>query len=345
MGSREGVRRVGIRQVAEAAGVSMSTVSNVLNNPALVAAATRHRVEAAMERVRYVRNGAARQLRGAPSSVVGCVMLDTANAYYAEVARGVEDRLADAGCLLVQCSTDVRAEREAHYLRMLEEQGVRGILVSPIGDHLDRLIRLGRRGIPVVLLDHPRAGADLCAVTVDNVVGGELAAAHLLELGHHRIAFLRAEKSVRTITDRTTGIRGAIRAAGLDPADTLTEIVISRPSAPGAAERAVDRLLASSPYPTAVVCFNDTVALGVMRELRRRGIAVPDDISIVGYDDVAFAAALSPGLTTVRQPKYRVGHTAAALLLDEGRAGHRHQEVLFRPELVVRESTRPPHGA
>lgn len=335
-------QRVSIRQVAEAAGVSMSTVSNVLNNPHRVAAGTRQRVGTAMERVGYVRNGAARQLRGAPSSVVGCVVLDTANAYYSEVARGVEDRLVEAGCMLVQCSSDARATRESRFLRLLEEQGVRGVLVSPAGPQLDPYVRLSRRGTPVVLLDHPRDGADLCAVTVDNIAGGELAAGHLIGLGHRRIAFLRAALPSRSISDRTAGIYRAVRAAGLTPAETVTEIPADPPSAAGSMRTAVARLLSLPRRPTAVMCFNDAAALGAIRELRRSGVAVPGEMSVTGYDDVEFAAELSPGLTTVRQPKYDAGHAAAELLLAEGEPDHRHRERLFRPELVRRGSTGPP---
>lgn len=148
------VRRASIRQVAQAAGVSMSTVSNVLNNPHVVLAETRRRVEDAMLAVGYVRNGAARQLRGAPSTVVGCVLLDSANPFFAEVARGMEDRLAEAGCMAIVCSTDVRVERETQYLHMLEELGVRGVLLAPVSSRLDTAVAVAGRGTPVVLVDN-----------------------------------------------------------------------------------------------------------------------------------------------------------------------------------------------
>jgi LacI family transcriptional regulator len=336
----EDVRRAGIRQVAAAAGVSMSTVSNVLNRPQVVAAATRRRVEAAMARIGYVRNGAARQLRGVPSRVVGCVLLDTANVYFAALARGVEDRLAEAGCVLVQCSTDVQAEREARFLRLLQEQDVRGILISPVGTGLEHLTEVRRQGTPVVLLDHPRGASRLCAVTVDHVAGGELAARHLIGLGHRRLAYVRTVKTVRSMADRAAGIRRALVAAGLDPAESLAEIQVSSGPTKAVATEAAAGLLGREPRPTGVLCSNDVTALGVLRGLRRHGIGVPDEMSVVGYDDVDFAAELSPGLTTVRQPTYRLGHAAAGLLLSERLPGHTHRELLFPPELVVRGSTR-----
>ncbi|RKN39703.1 LacI family DNA-binding transcriptional regulator [Streptomyces hoynatensis] len=336
----EDARRAGIREVAAVAGVSMSTVSNVLNRPETVAPATRHRVVAAMDRVGYVRNSAARQLRGAPSKVVGCLFLDSANAYYAALARGVEDRLGEAGCVLVQCSTDVRPEREVRCLRLLEEQNVRGLLVSPVSALLGHLVQLSRRGTPVVLLDRPRGGANLCAATVDNVAGGELAARHLVELGHRRLAFVRVGSTVRSIDDRVAGIKRALRAAGLDPRESLTEIPVA-PAAPDTvAARSAEALLGLAPRPTGVICCNDATALAVLRGARARGLSVPEDFSLVGYDDVDFAAALSPALTTVRQPTYRLGHAAADLLLSEDHPDHEHRELVFRPQLVVRESTR-----
>lgn len=341
-GSPQRARRASIRQVAAAARVSTSTVSNVLNNPDVVATSTRRRVEDAMAEVGYVRNGAARQLRGAPSTIAGCLLLDTANPFFAEVSRGIEDRLTEAGCLLIVGSTDVRAAQENNYLRMMEELGVRGILVNPSGSRLDRLVRLSGRGTPVVLVDHPRAGADLCAVAVDDVHGGGLAADHLLALGHRRIAFLGSQAGVRSLRDRGEGIRRSMRKAGLDVSSTLVEIPVPEPCTVDVADSVVDQVLAVSPRPTAVICFNDVVALGMLRGLRRHGIPVPGQMSVVGYDDVQFAEQLSPALTTVRQPKYQLGRAAAELLLAEDRPGHQHQEIRFTPELVVRASTAPP---
>ncbi|MFD7654551.1 LacI family DNA-binding transcriptional regulator [Actinosynnema sp. NPDC059797] len=335
-------RRAGIRQVAAAAGVSASTVSNVLNNPDLVATSTRRRVEDAMSQVGYVRNGAARQLRGAPSAIAGCLLLDTSNPFFAEVSRGIEDRLTEAGCMLIVGSTDVRFAQENNYLRMMEELGVRGILVNPSSSRLDRLVQLGRRGTPVVLVDHPRDGAELCAVAVDDVHGGGLVADHLLALGHRRIAFLGCSTEVRSVRDRRDGMRRAVLAAGLDPSAVLVELRVPEPGTVEAGDSMVDQVLALSPRPTAIACFNDVVALGVLRGLRRRGVGVPDGISVVGYDDVHFAEQLHPALTTVRRPKYQLGRTAAELLLAEGRPDHRHEEVRFTPALVVRASTAPP---
>jgi len=332
-----------MRQVAEIAGVSTATVSNVLNTPAVVSPETRQRVEAAMAQVGFVRNGAARQLRGIPSAVVGAVVLDLANPFYSEVSRGIEDRVSEAGCMLMLCSTDALVAKEARHLRVLEEHGVRGALVAPTGARLDQLTGLAKRGTPVVLLDHPQEHAALCAVTVDNVLGGRLAARHVLELGHRRLAFLRSSVGAWQSAQRCEGIRQALRAEGLDPAEALVEVELAPNDIARNADAAVDALLAAPNPPTAVLCFNDIAALGVLRGLRRLGLAVPGRVSVVGYDDVQFTADLAPALTTVRQPKYQLGRAAADLLLDESRPGHTHEEILLRPTLVIRESTAAPY--
>jgi DNA-binding LacI/PurR family transcriptional regulator len=331
--------------VAAAAGVSMSTVSNVLNNPNVVSEDTRRRVEQAMTTVGYVPNSAARQLRGAPSRTAGCLLLDSANPFFAAVARGMEDRLAEVGCMLIVCSTDVRADREARYLDMLEQLGVRGILLAPVSSDLDAAVAVGRRGTPVVLVDHPQGEAQVCAVAVDDVHGGELAAEHLLGLGHRRMALLTSRVAVRSVMDRADGFRRRLVGAGLDPSTALVEIPLTQPAGMETAEVAMARVLAATPPPTAVVCFNDMLAVGAMRGLRAAGVDIPGQMSVLGYDDLIFAAQLSPALTTVRQPTYQLGRAAAELLLAEGTAGHRHREMRFTPELVVRQSTAAPPAA
>jgi LacI family transcriptional regulator len=340
-----GGRRGGLREVALAAGVSLSTVSNVLNNPQVVAEETRRRVEEAMVGVGFVRNRAARQLRGSPSTVVGGIVLDVSNPYFAELARGMEDRLAEDDCVLVLCSTDMDPERQARQLRTLEELGALGVVLSPAAGPLEPLVETTRRGTPVVLVDHPAGGLPLCAAAVDHEHGGALAAGQLLDAGHRRLAFVREAIDVHSTAARAEGARRAVGAAGLDPASALAEIRLQRHGSRGLienAEEVVDELLALRPRPTGVLCFNDITAIGVMRGLGRRGVAVPERMSIVGYDDVSFAAQTSPPLTTVSQPAYELGRAAASLLLAEREPGHRHGERLFTPRLAARGSVAAP---
>ena len=330
--------RHSVRDVARLAGVSVATVSNVMNRPDVVTAATQQRVQAAMDQLGFVRNLAAAQLRGSQSPSVGVVVLDVGNPFFTDVARGIEDRVAEDGGMVSICSTDEIGEKEARHLRMLQEQGARGILVIPSGAKLRHLEAIARRGTPVVLLDRASRSVDLCAAAVDDVRGGELAAAHLLGHGHRRIAFLNGPSSIRQCVDRRRGAARAVRAAGLDPDDVLVDIEASSPKADGA-DPAIELLLEWPRPPTAIMCVNDLLAIGALRALLHRGLRVPADVAIVGYDDIEFVSLISVPLTTVRQPKYQLGYTAADLLLSETQPDHRHRQVLLQPELVVRAST------
>ncbi|MFD2078894.1 LacI family transcriptional regulator [Actinopolymorpha cephalotaxi] len=334
-------RRRGIRDVAELAGVSVGTVSNVLNKPALVAEETRRRVEEAIATLGFVRNGSARQLRAGTSRAVGAIVLDIANPFFTDVARGIEDRLAEDDHILILASSDESNERELRYLRLLEEQGVQGVLVSPAEEDLTWLDQARARGTAVVLLDRSDGGT-MCSVGVDDVRGGELAAAHLISLGHRRIAFVNGPTKIRQCADRRKGVRKALKAAGLTLSGSLVEVTVSALNADGG-EQALTRVLDQADGVTAILCVNDLTALGVLRGLRARGLGVPDDVAVVGYDDVEFAAVLTTPLTSIRQPRYQIGRAAADLLLAEAgtRGQHEHEQVLFQPELVVRESSGP----
>ena len=344
MTERREQRRSGMREVAQAAGVSVSTVANVLRRPDVVAPETRSRVEQAIRGLGYVPHGPARQLRGLPSPMVGSITLDLANPFYAELNRGIEDRLADAGCLLLACSTDMRADKERRLIELLREQAVRGIIISPVAPDGAALLEMNSRGTPVILVDHPGGDLDLCAVAVDNLRGGDLAAAHLLSLGHRHIAYLGGTVDPATISRRRDGARQAMTRAGLDPDRALLDVrmPLHPPPLVDAAAAAVTQILSARPRPTAVLCLNDTAALGLLRGLDAAGMRVPDDISVVGYDDLPFAAHLAPALTTVHQPNYDLGHAAADLLLDEALPEHAHRHLTLQPSLRVRASTAPP---
>lgn len=335
-----GRRRQSIRDVAELAGVSVGTVSNVLNHPTLVAETTRARVEDAIRELGFVRNGPARQLRAGTSRTVGAIVLDIANPFFTDVARGIEDRLAEDDYVLVLASSDEKREKEQRYLRLLEEQGVHGALVCPAEDDLTWLEPARIRGTSVVLLDRTSPSPDMCSVAVDDVTGGELAANHLLTQGHRRIGNVCGPDKIRSCADRSEGVRKALRAAGHQLSDALVEVTVSSTNADGG-EAALEDLLALHEPVTAIVCVNDLVALGVIRGLRRHGLRVPEDVAVVGYDDVEFAAVLSTPLTSVRQPRYEIGRVAAGLLLAEGDRDHQHEQIWFQPELVIRESSGP----
>jgi LacI family transcriptional regulator len=334
------VGRMTIRDVASQAGVSLGTASNVLNRPDRVAPATRDRVLEVIERLGFVRSSAAHQMRSGTSQCFGAVVLDAANPFATETVRGLEDVVHEHGCAVYVCSTDGSPDREARYLRLLEEQRVQGILITPATRNIRHLQTLRDRGTLVVLLDRRSADGDLCSVSVDHAHGGELAARHLFELGHRRIAFINGPVHLSQCAERRRGMRRAARAAGFDADDSIIEYTIDPITSLEQAERHVDELLAIEDRPTAVVCVNDQIAFTVLRALAQRRVRVPRDISVVGYDDVEFAAMLTPALTSIRQPKYEVGRAAAELLLAETLdPNHRHGDIRFEPELIERQST------
>ena len=332
------VHRNSIRDVAVLAAVSVGTVSNVLNKPELVTPSTRDRVLAAVAELGFIRNGAARSLRAGESRIVGAIVLDIGNPFFTDVARGVEDRLAEADRVLVLCSSDGDPARTKRYLNLLREQDLHGLLVTPTGG-LEDLRVVASGGVPVVLLDRHAGERDFCSVAVDDVKGGQLAGSHLFDQGHRRIGFLNGPSTTQACVDRRKGVRAACRKAGLDIATSLVELTPGLNSAAG--ERGAEELLALDEPVTAIACVNDLVALGVLRALNRHGVAVPEDIAVIGYDDVEFASELSTPLSSVAQPRYALGRTAADLLLAEASSNgtHVHRQVRYQPELVVRASS------
>ncbi len=339
----------GIKDVALRAGVSIGTVSNVLNRPDVVSERTRTRVLEAITELGFVRNESARQLRNGLSRTLAYVLLDPGNPFFTDVARGAEEAARTAGLALFLCNSEEDAAREAEYLDILLEQRVRGVLITPVDHEAERLRTLPRAGVPVVLLDRAAHDAEAwCSVSVDDVEGGDLAVSHLLELGHTRIGFVGGPPTLVQVTDRHQGALQAFARAGVSPDRLLMLETTALTVAEGrrAGERVIG--LPARRRPTAVLCANDLVALGFLQQMTQHGIAVPEEMSIVGYDDIDFAAAAAVPLTSVRQPRAELGRRACELLLAEAeaRAGgpdtaaaHVHQQVEFTPELIVRSSS------
>jgi DNA-binding LacI/PurR family transcriptional regulator len=327
-----------IKEVARQAGVSLGTVSNVLNRPEVVAVQTRQRVLDAIEALGYVRNDSARQLRAGRSRVVAIVVLDVANPFFTDVVRGAEGAIEAAGGVAVVCNSGESPERERRLLDLLEEQRVQGLLITPADDGREsRLERLIARGMPVVLVDRGSGQRNRCSVAVDDVLGGQLAGEHLRECGHHRVAFVGGPMSIQQVADRHNGFVETLR-------NSTEVLVVPTPTLTVAAGRQAGQQLAdldAGARPTAVFCANDLLALGVLQEMTLRGVRVPRDVAILGYDDIEFAAAAAVPLSSIRQPRERLGRTAAELLLEEANnpERHEHRHVVFKPELVVREST------
>jgi len=332
-----------MREVAAAASVSIGTVSNVLNAPSKVAPATVARVQAAIDELGFVRNDVARQLRAGRSRSVGLVVLDVGNPFFTDIARAAEGRAAELDLTILLGTSDDDPRRERTYIDTFDEQRVFGLLVSPIGDDLTRLSALQRRGTPVVLVDRDGTGTDFDSVAVDDIAGARMAVEHLGAIGRRRIAFVGGPAGLRQVRDRRTGAQQAVDAiagARLEAIDTPALTVLAGRSA---GEQIRDRPAAAR--PDAVFCANDLLAIGVLQALTLiGGIRVPEDVALIGYDDIDFASSAVVPLSSIRQPTARIGATAVDLLISaaEKSVAHRPEHVVFQPQLVVRASTGGP---
>lgn len=325
-----------IRDVARLAGVSLGTVSNVLNRPDRVTPERRERVERAIADLGFVRSEAARQLRAGASRTIAVVVLDVANPFFSGIVAGAEEVADTVDAQVIVCNSDGSPAREARHLERLSQQRVLGVLLSPVNETASAQLLAGRRQHPpVVFVDRVPDGPGFASVAVDDVRGGALVGELLQDTGHTRIAYAGGPAELRQVTDRLHGVRSTFRG-DVDVLDTAGLTIRD-----GAG--VLDRLLATpvASRPTAVFCANDLLAIGVLNGCVRRGIAVPDELSIVGYDDIAFAETAGVALTTVAQPARELGRTAVQLLLDEvaGRpSGQR--TIVFEPRLTLRSSTR-----
>jgi LacI family transcriptional regulator len=327
---------VSLRDVAKAAKVSVGTVSNVLNRPEVVAPETLARVQGTIKDLGFVPNGFARHLRSGHSRTLGLIVPDVANPFFTEVARGVEDAASKRDYAVFLCNSDESASKEDRYINVLIEQQVRGVLITPTDVKSDRLDAMRDRGIAVALVDREIKGRKQCSVSVDDVHGGQLGIEYLTGLGHTDIAWVCGPDSIPQVADRGAGVAKAAKFAG---AKVETIRIPLHNTAQG--EEAAKKILALKTTPTAIFCANDLLALGVMRTLRENKFKIPEQVSVLGYDDIEFAASAAVPLSSISQPAYQMGVTAADLLLNECEEAdtHEHQQIRFQPQLVERAST------
>ena len=329
---------VSVRDVAALAGVSVGTVSNVLNNPQKVSEETAARVQRAIEMLGFVRNDVARHLRAGHSRTIGLVVLDLSNPFFTSLARGAEEAAERANCALLVGNSDQSNRRENSYLDLFDEQRMRGVLISPAGDVSARLRRLRDRGTPAVLVDRHSGLDDYSSVSVDDVAGGRLAARHLIDQGARRLCFVGGPFEITQVADRHQGAAQAVRETPGISMEVLTmpQLTVLQGRAAGEAIRNRPR----SEWPDAIFAANDLLAVGVLQAFVVSGVRVPEDILLMGYDDIDFASSAMVPITSIRQPSALIGETAVELVLEEAREGSpTGRQVVFQPEIVVRGST------
>jgi len=329
-----------IREVAERAGVSPMTVSRVINRSGYISPATRERVEAAIAELGYMPNALARSLRFKQTHSLALVVTDITNPFFTTIARGVEDVANQRGFSVIFCNTDESEAKQVEYLNVLVRKQVDGVLLVPARSTDEPIHFLNRRQVPVVVLDRRVSSCIVDSVRGDSEGGAYALMRLLLELGHRRIALLNGPAEVSTAVDRLAGYRRALADAGLACDERL---IFPGQFTLEAGRRMAQEALALSPRPTALFATNNFIAIGAYRALREAGLAVPDDISLVAFDDLPSALMLEPFLTVVSQPAYEMGRRATELLLDRlaGAAPADCQEIVLPCEVIVRRSTGP----
>jgi LacI family transcriptional regulator len=333
-----------IRDVARRAGVSTMTVSRVINSSGYASPETRKRVEQAVSELGYVPNAVARHLRSRRTKTIALVLSDITNPFFTTIARGVEDAAAVRGYAVMFANTDESESEEMQYLRILAQRQIDGVLLVPAGSSAEPFRLMRTRSIPVVVIDRRVTARDVDQVHCDSVRGAEQLVQHLIALGHSRIAIISGRRNISTSVDRVAGYERALTEAGIavDP-DLIRYDSFSRKAG---YDRAKD-ILAISPRPTAIFAANNFIAFGALRALRECGLHVPDDMSLVAFDDLPDDWHDDPLLTVLAQPAYDVGRTAAELLLDRlaGKDESRRQVVVLPGELIIRRSSAPPAGS
>ena len=332
---RESAHRITIADVAREAGVSRQTVSRVLNGKGEIRASTRESVTHVIERLGYSPSGIARSLATNKTLTVGLVVPDITNPFFPEIARGVEDVARERGYEMFLCNSVEDPEREDDVLRALQDKRVDGTIICSSRLSDERLFSRLRQQRAAVLVNRHAPPELAGTVRVDDAEGTFQAVDHLLAGGRSAIGFLCGPPTSRSGIERVRGFKSALSAAGTGFDETLMRPC---PPDPKGGYEAALALLSERPEIDGLVCYNDLVAVGALRACAGLGSRVPDDVAIVGCDDIMVARLLSPALTTLRVPKYDIGATAARMLLDRinGRGGK--DEVLLQPELIVRES-------
>ncbi len=327
-----------IYDVAQAAGVSISTVSHVLNGTRFVSEATKARVLQAVEQLGYRPSSLARALVRQVTHTVGLIVPDNVNPFFAEVARGIEDCGLAAGYSVILCNSDRSLSKEEIYLDMLISKRVDGLVYMTVQTRGEMLQPLKDHNIHAVVFDREYEGFD--ALLLDNLGGGYDAARHLLSLGHRRIACITGPDGPTRSQDRVTGYQRALEEAGIVPDP---ELVVAGDWTFESGRRAARHLLHLDDPPTAIFACNDAMAVGVLSYLCSRGIRVPEELSVMGYDNIALSAYTCPPLTTMATPIREVGQCLCELLLGRiaGQLPPEPQRVVIRSELLVRGSTGP----
>jgi LacI family transcriptional regulator len=328
-----------IRDVAEKAGVSTTTVSHVINKTRFVSEDLVKRVTEAIEALNYQPSGLARSLRTKASGTLGVIIPDNTNPFFAEVVRGIEDYCYKQGYSVFLCNSDGDPDKEYHYIKLLREKGVDGMVLVSTGNDRDSLELLENGKIPKVIIDREVESINTDSVLIDNLCGGYKATKHLLDLGHTRIGCITGPNQLTPSGQRLEGYNKALKEKRITFESELIETGDFKSQSGG---ECLIRLMQKDKPPTAIFACNDIMAIGALAAARQLGIDVPNRLSLVGFDDIAMASMVVPSLTTIAQPKRELGETGATLLLERIKRGAQEQStIILEPTLIERDSSVP----
>lgn len=331
---------VTINDVAIRAGVSITTVSYVITEKRFVSEDLKVRVRQAMMETGYRPNNLARSLRLGKTDTIGLVIPDSSNLFFAEISRNIEDEGFKNGYTVFLCNSDDQLVKQTEYLDVLISKQVDGIVFISVSNNRRNLDKLVDANIPFVIVDREESDALADVVLVDNLSGGLSAVQHLIDLGHRKIGCITGPSDANPSAERHRGYLRGLVENGIPVREEFSQLGDFRYKS---GEIAMDRLLALDDPPTAVFVCNDMMAIGAIRAIQNRGLSIPEDVSIVGFDNIPIAEAITPALTTVAQPMKEIAERAMSILYRrmQGDTKGSFERVVLVPELIIRDSTKP----
>lgn len=327
-----------INDVARLAGVSTTTVSHIINGTRYVSDELKTRVDKAITELGYRPNSMARGLRRGESKTIGLIVPDNSNPFFAEILRTIENFGYSNGYSVILCNSDSDVKKEISYTELLYAKQVDGIVFITTNNSVEHLQRLTNNGIPFVIIDRDLHLADTDVILVDNFTGGYEATQYLISLGHRCIACIAGPSLLTPSADRVGGYKKALQEAGIE---VTPEFIVTGDFQFEGGENGMKQLLSLKKRPTAVFACNDLMALGAMRALREAGLAIPQDMSLIGFDDIALTSVVSPSLTTIAQPIQEIARLSLQLLIDrihEKMTVNSPKKIVLPTTLVIRES-------
>ncbi len=327
-----------IKDVAQKAGVSVATVSRVINHNPNVKTHLKERVLRAIEEIGYQPSGIARSMRNQSLPVVGLIISDIQNPFFTSMVRAVEDTALENGYTVLLCNSDEDPKKEQLYIDVMARERVAGIIIVP--SHSECCPGLKKLNIPIVVVDRKLRDMQCDAVLLDNVSGSKQATEYLINLGHRRIGLVAAPTNISVGADRLLGYQKALREHGIPEDKSLIEIGNFKET--GGYQAAMN-LLELELRPTAIFSVNNLMTMGTLKAINEKGLRIPDDISVIGFDDMPWLTLITPPLTAVRQPVYKMGAEAAKLLFERMNSdiGKSPARIILKPELIIRGSTSP----